>query len=238
MSKSALAKVLSAAKARLVGLDESVREAEITLSSLQLRAGIVLATVSDALAQRADAPSLKEWTAKEYKGRSYGTLNRWARAGAVALVLGFSDEDEELPTVMDLEPLYRVLNTGKREQAEENVRTAWAKAEKASKKVSMPERTMAQATALVGEAKPGPKKNRTKAPADTAGTATVTVDLAAVESLSKTIAGMNKRHESKGKEGLTAALILQIRSETIRLIESNGIDTVMAALGITAKPSK
>lgn len=238
MSKSALTKVLSAAKARLSVLEGQVRDAEITLSSLQLRAGIVLATVSQALSERADSVSFKDWTAKEYKGRSYGTLNRWARAGAVAIVLGFSDDDETLPTVMDLEPLYRVLNTGKREAAEENVRKAWAKAAKASAKVPMPERTLAQATALVGEAKQGPKKNRPKAPADTAGTATVTVDLAAVESLTKTIEGMNKRHIAKGKEGLTAALLLQIRSETIRLIESNGIDTVMASLGITAKPSK
>lgn len=146
ISKTALSKVLSGALARLKELDLALAAAEESLGSIQLRHGMVLAVVKDGLASRDDSVSFKDWVAKNRKGKSYQTLNRWSTAGATALALGMSDTDETVPPLYKVEPGYRFIRDARTPEkfaegvqqlerwwnsvAEKDAATAIAKAEK------------------------------------------------------------------------------------------------------------
>lgn len=108
MTKATLASVLSAAKTRLGTLEADLVRAEELTGSVQLRMGMVLSSVKDALSQAGGKVTFKDWTAKNSK-RSYTTLNRWANTGTVALIIGMTDDSETVPPLYKVEPGYRFI---------------------------------------------------------------------------------------------------------------------------------
>lgn len=237
MSKASARKALSALVGAIRTADESLRVGETQVGSLQLRVGILLSEVQSVLGSRDDLPTLKEWTAKEYAGRSYSTLNRWAIAGRVATVLGYSSDSDDLPTVEEMHPLNRVLSKAKTaEEGAEALSAIWSKAQ-GSKKVRVAEAVLAGVESRVGPATKRPR-NTPKTASDSAGASTVTVDTAEfeaqVESAKKTIGSMDRSLKTKFGE-LDPAMVLQIRSQILRVAGEWTIEATAVALGVAKK---
>lgn len=228
LSKTALSKVLTSALARLKDLDGKLIQAEEALGSVQLRHGMVLASVKDALSQRDDAPSFKDWCAKNRKGRSYSTLNRWATAGATALALGLSDEDETVPPVYKVEPGYRFIRNAntpeKYEAGIAELRKWWD---------SVSEKDAATAIARAEKMKPSKSKqggSKGNGAGNGSGDAseTVIIDPAAVSAIA---ADLKRRNNLKVYAGIDHATLNACRRETALLIrEASDRETYIVEL--------
>lgn len=215
LSKTALSKVLSGALSRLKNLDAALVAAEESLGSIQLRHGMVYAAVKDALSQRDDAPSFKDWVAKNRKGRSYSTLNRWATAGATALALGMTDEDETVPPLYKVEPGYRFIRDAKTPEkyaAGVEQLTKWWD--------SVADKDAATAIARAERLKPSKPRNSGgggNGGGNGGGDAseTITIDPAAVSAIA---ADIKRRNNLAAYRGVDHATINAARRETALLI--------------------
>lgn len=233
MTKADARKALTSLKKALLAADSAVTSAQVALGSLEARQGIRLAKVAEVLASRKDLPNFKAWVEKEYTGRSYGTLNRWKQAGQVAIALGYSEDSEEVPPVMELAPLAGL--------DDDVAQALFAKSEKG--KGTRANRIATLAAEQKGTKPPATRTNNTPtAPADSAGTVTVEYDAAELEALTTECQKVLKRFNGqimadakKAGIALTPSMVLKIRSQTVRLIDAHGLDIVGIVLGTRSK---
>lgn len=235
MTKSALQKVLTAAKSRLSVLESELVSAEEFVGSVQLRYGMVLSGVKSALAERDDSGTFKEWTAKNSK-RSYSTLNRWANSGTVALLVGFSDDSETVPPVSKVEPGFRFIRDARTpEKYSEGV----AELEKWWTAVS--DKSTTDAIARAEKLRPSKANtgNTRNTPTDdnTDNSVTVTLDPAELEAAVAAVVSVLKSYDSalKKKHGAewydtNKATVYAIRSSMLRLIGEHDPTAIAVAL--------
>lgn len=253
LSKTKAEQILKALLARLATARGALDAAAVVVGSAELRIGIVLSEVKETLASSDNTPSFKDWLAKNYAGRSYETLNRWANAGTIARTLGYSDVSEDLPPIYEVQPLYEVLKATEkdlgREKAEEAVRTMNETAR--SRKTGSVSENVTKAVARrlnkpVAPAAPPkdvdkPGNDSPAADAPEGGAEVPAIDTAAVSALRTEVnSRWNKRAAYKVNEDLASgsrvppALLNECRRETLAWVlehfSQNSVREMLAAV--------
>jgi hypothetical protein len=231
--RDAVVKTLAPIEAALVKLDEEA-------AGLQIRYGIALVPLKEATG--------KTWKVESAKvsKRPYGTLNRWANAGRIAVALDYNAGSKDLPPVQVFESLFRFIR---------DARTPEAFAEGVEQARKVLATNAEKGTSAIVKAAEKAKPNGSGSGNGSGGSGsgnnggegggtTVTLDPAeleaAVEAVSKVIASQDQQLKRK----LTVAwfdenkaTIRAIRSGMLRVLEAHDATAVAVALGVEAKAS-